>query len=40
MGGRRQVIVFDLGPTAAEPIKGIGVLGRSASFYVRGPVFA
>jgi CRISPR-associated protein Cas2 len=35
-----QVMIFDLGATASDPIKDIAVLGRSATFYTRGPVIA
>ncbi|MFU8858208.1 MAG: CRISPR-associated endonuclease Cas2 [Deferrisomatales bacterium] len=35
-----QVLIFDLGPTASDPIKRIDVLGRPASFHTRGPVIA
>ncbi len=33
-----QVLIFDLGPTAADPIKRVDVLGRAATFHTRGPV--
>ncbi len=38
--GEDQVIIFDLGATASDPIKDIEVLGRPAAFHVRGPTIA
>jgi CRISPR-associated protein Cas2 len=35
-----QVMIFDLGATASNPIKDIAVMGRAATFYTRGPVIA